>query len=173
MPILNYNKEKFAIIDELDAETIRNYKGMHLNFKGNLLKMSQVEIFTGEKNDIPLWQKSISELEEIAGEFANEIKKHKENIPATLEGQYRAVMDGKLPDCGTHWLRDRGVTTWYLENGWLTTFPPEKNQAGVIIQKRRWALTNKYITDGIYDAEQAIELLKEKKDWTKQKVLIN
>lgn len=153
MKILFYDKKRFADITDEESQTIQDAKGTHILFKGNYLKNNQIEIFNEQKeggNEI--WQKSTEELKEIIGEFENQIKEHKENIPPTIQGQFKAVADGKLPNCGTHWLFDRGVVAYYLKNGWLQTIKIEN-------EKRSWAMTQKYVEDGIPQKEEALSEL--------------
>lgn len=166
MPILRYDNKEFATITNQEAEEINNHKGMHLNFKGNLLKMTKVEVFKGEQEDIKIWQKTTEELKEIVGEFETQLKNHTENIPLTLAGKKRAVVDGKLPDCGIYYLEDRGIAVWYLENGWLSTEKKEN-------EKRTWSLTQKYISDGIPQKEEALEELRSRRAFAEEEAIKN
>ena len=167
MPVLNYNGKKFADLtqEELDNSGIMIHRGMHINFNGNLLKMSKVEIISGEKEEIvEVWQRGTAELEEIVGDFEHLLNKAKQNIPSSPIGALRAVREGKLPDCGMYYLRDRGIANWYVENGWLWH---EKNEGEI----RRWALTKKYVTDGVALKESALEVLFERREFEKENAL--
>ncbi len=162
MPILQYDGRKFADLTDREAEEVRNYRGMHLNFKGNLLKMAKVEIF----NEVQISgenfsnEKTTEQLKDIIGEFENQINEHTEGVPSEA-GKVKAILEGKLPDCGVYWLRDRGVAIWYLENGWLFT---EKKEG----QKRRWALTEKYNSNGLPAKEAALEELIKRRNYAQK-----
>ncbi len=163
--ILFYDKKRFAEITDEEAETIKNAKGTHLDFRGNYLKNNQIEIFgIEEKVEVEIWKKSTEELKEIIGDFENQLKFHKDNIPPTQEGKTRAVNDGKLPDCGMSWLEDRGIMLWYLENGWLWTGKKEG-------EKRRWSITQKYINDGVSAIEEALEELRHRRIYAEEEAI--
>jgi hypothetical protein len=121
-------------------------------------------IMEKENNNEEIWQKSTEELKEIIVEFEIMIKEHTEGIPNSIQGKMKAIRDGKLPDCG--WWRmmsDRGITSWYLENKWIFTENPKEGQ------KRKWMMTYKYLEDGVYQKEIAIDTLEERRHFAKGK----
>lgn len=162
--ILKYENKDYAKITDIEAEEIKNAKGMHLNFRGNLLKMSKVEIMSEEMEEIKVWQKSTEDLKEIAGSFREQLKAHTEGIPKTIAGKHKAVQDGLLPDVGGWWIEDRGVVTWYIQNGWIETTKKEG-------EKRKWALTTKYISDKIPQVEEATEELRCRKLYAEEQAI--
>jgi hypothetical protein len=120
-----------------------------------------------EKDIVPIHMRSTEELKEIIGDFEVEMKKNKDNIPATEIGKSRAVREGKLPDCGMWWLRDRGITVWYLKNCWLYTKNPP------IGEKRKWSMTTRYVNEGIPQKEEALEELINRRQFAKEQNEIN
>ncbi len=165
--ILRYDNKDYAKITDQEAEEIRGAKGMHLNFRGNLLKMSKVEMSTEEKEEIKVWQRSTEELKEIIGDFEEQLKSHKDNVPPTPEGKRKAVQDGILPDVGMWWCEDRGIMLWYLKNGWLFTENPKEGE------KRKWAMTTKYISDGVPKIEEALDELQHRRLYTEEEAIKN
>ena len=166
--ILRYDNKEFATLTDSEAEDIKSQRGMHLNFKGNLLKMAKVEIMSGEEvEDVKIWQKTTEELKEIIGDFEKQLISHKDGIPKTAEGKHRAVLDGKLPDVGAYWLEDRGILLYYLETGWIFTENPKDGE------KRRWALTQKYNLDKIWKIEEALEELQHRRIYAEEEEIKN
>jgi len=127
--------------------------------------MKYLEDKEEEKVFTPVWQKSTEELKETIGDFENQLKEHKENIPSTVHGQMRAMNDGKLPDCGSRFLLDRGITVWYLENGWLQTETPKLGE------KRKWQTTTKYILDGISGKEETLDELQHRRNYAEEEAI--
>lgn len=165
MKILNYDNKRLADITDEQAEKIKNTKTSHIDFNGNFLKMTKVEIFdTGTERENEIWQKSTEELKEMIGEFENQLNEVKDNIPLAVEGKARAVKDGLLPDCGMYWLQDRGIATWYLKNGWLATI---KKVDG----KRKWTLTQKYNDDGVMQKDIALDELQERRRFAEEEAM--
>ncbi len=167
MPILRYDNKDYAKITEAEAEEIRQAHGMHLNFRGNLFKMSKVELSNEEKEEIKVWQKTTEQLKEIIGDFEEQIKLHKDNTPPTREGKRKAIQDGKLPDVGMWWCEDRGVMLWYLKNDWLFTENPKEGE------KRRWSMTTKYISDGVPKIEEALDELQHRRIYAEEEAIKN
>lgn len=167
MPILRYDSKDHAKITDEEAEEVRSAKGMHLLFRGNLLKMSKVELVNDEKEEIKIWQKTTEQLKEIIGDFENQLNLHKDNIPPTREGKIKAIADGKLPDVGMWWIEDRGVMLWYLKNGWIFTENPKEGE------KRKWAMTTKYISDGVPKIEEALDELQHRRIYAEEEAIKN
>lgn len=169
MKFLFYDKKKISNITDEEAESIQLEirRGSHINFKGSFLKSSKIEIINEEQEDIKIWQKSTDELKEIIGDFENQLKSHKDNIPSTREGKSKAIQDGKLPDVGMWWLEDRGVMLWYLKNGWLFTENPKEGE------KRRWSVTTKYISDGVPKIEEALDELQHRRIYAEEEAIKN
>jgi len=124
------------------------------------------EEVAGEVVITPVHMRSTEELKAILsnypGNFEKELNAAKDNIPDSSQGKIKAIQDGKLPDLGMYWLRDRGVVLWYVQNGWLSTRKKGK-------EKRKWAVTQKYIEDRIPEKEEVLSELINRRSYAQGK----
>lgn len=95
------------------------------------------------KQETPVFMKSTEELKKIIGNFERELEAHKSHE------FYANHME--WPDCGSGMLRDIGLTKYYLQKGWIST--------RVINGVKHWAVTLKYLIEGIPEKERAMDEL--------------
>lgn len=109
---------------------------------------------TEAKQVQPMYMRTTEELKAILDNFVGNFEKE-------LEKHRKHKFLKNPPTVGMGFLRDRGLTLWYLENNWLFTNVKDK--------KRYWALTHKYIEDGIPEKESALEELASRRRYAGQK----
>lgn len=118
------------------------------------MKNFETETETEAKQVQPMYMRTTEELRAIldnfVGNFEREFEKHKEH--KFLKNP---------PTVGMGFLRDRGLTMWYLENNWLFTRVKDK--------KRYWALTHQYIEDGIPEKESALEEMASRRRYAEER----
>lgn len=113
---LHYNKTFKTIITDSEANEIMNFKGSHLNFKGEYLKKSLIEIFNEvkevEEKRITEW--TLEELHSILGGFEKEY--HKATTGNSVHNEILGnVCEGNVK----HALRVGAITKYKFNEGWV------------------------------------------------------
>ena len=107
-----------------------------------------------KEREVPMYMRTTEELKDYIGDFENQLKEN-------AEKKYLK----NPPSVGQHWLRDRGLTMFYLKYNWLSTW--------LINGKRFWAITEKYVKDGIPEKESALNELRGRRQYAEEEDIMN